>query len=160
MNCLMFMTQTYDEYSEIMTPAEVDYPLKEAKTFGEAAGRVMNKLLAHQPYEGSETRRKKSEPNDRINYTNQIFKLCSEFENISESFQDSVSEGSENQQRESMPKRMKSDSPEKLDKPMAGFRANLIKITTHSPVMMKVVCKYITLKHLENVDVNTFLCSN
>lgn len=102
----------------------------------------MNKLLNYQQHEGSETMRKKSEPNDRINYTNQIFKMCSEFENMSDSYQQSVSESSDNQKRESIPKRMKHDSPKKIDRPMTGFRANLIKISTHSPVMMKVVCKF------------------
>ena len=109
----------------------------------------MDKLLAKDSQFEVGSVRKNSEPSNRVSISNPLFKLCSEIEIVSESYQPSVSEGTE-YKRESIPKNLRSKhisnkyivSPEKEQKPMSGFKANLLKITTHSPIKMKEVGKY------------------
>lgn len=82
-------------YSEANPTEEEEYPLKEAKTFGEAAAKAMKEKLDQTLHDGSFTARKISEPNTRMSFANRLFKACSELENTSESFRQSVSEDTE-----------------------------------------------------------------
>ena len=81
-------------YSEANPTEEGDYPLKEAKTFGEAAAKVMKDKLDQGLHEESFSVRKNSEPNTRMSFANKLFKACSELEN-SDSFRPSISEDTE-----------------------------------------------------------------
>jgi hypothetical protein len=87
--CLIFY------YSEANPTEDEDYPLKEAKTFGEAAAKVMKERLDQGLHDETFSVRKTSEPNTRMSFANKLFKACSELENISDSFRPSISEDSE-----------------------------------------------------------------
>lgn len=85
-----------------------NFPLRAANTFGEVAGKAMKNLLFKEETEGTESKRKYSEPNERFGNRNQPFRLAPEIDQLSDSVHPSVSEETESQYKTSKLRRTKS----------------------------------------------------